>query len=80
MSKGQNRTRKTAYRTGPGGNVALPATAETKPDRDALLAFLRAWFEDFEAWGQDIRDDIVRLEGHAGFPTGDPGDPPGGPF
>lgn len=79
MSKGQNRTRRTAYQTGPGG-VSLPGTIDNKANRDDLLSFLRAWFEDFEAWGQDIRDDIVRLEGRAGFPSGDPGDPPAGPF
>ena len=46
---------------------------------EALLDWLYDWARDMHAWGQDVRDDIVRLEGHAGFATGDPGDPPDGP-
>ncbi len=53
------------------------------PDINTYAKF-KPWFEkwivDFESWGQAVRDDIVRIEGHAGFPSGDPGDPPGGPF
>jgi hypothetical protein len=41
-------------------------------DREALVA----WIQDLTAWAQDVRDDIVRIEGAAGFPAGDPGDPP----
>lgn len=44
-----------------------------------LVGYLRAYCNDMERWGQDMRDDLIRLEGQAGFPTGDPGDPPGGP-
>jgi hypothetical protein len=44
-----------------------------------LVDFLRSWCNDMERWGQDMRDDLIRLEGQAGFPSGDPGDPPGGP-
>ncbi|MGW8266178.1 MAG: hypothetical protein ACWGSQ_07405 [Longimicrobiales bacterium] len=44
-----------------------------------FLDWLSQWAEDMHAWGQDVRDDIVRLEGSAGFSSGDPGDPPDGP-
>jgi len=44
-----------------------------------MVAWLRQYARDMHSWGQDVRDDIVRLEGHAGFATGDPGDPPDGP-
>lgn len=57
---------------------------ETKASDINNYGTFKTWFDkwivDFESWGQNVRDDIVRLEGHAGFPTGDPGDPPGGPF
>lgn len=46
---------------------------------EQLVKWVRAWSNDMERWGQDMRDDLIRLEGQAGFPTGDPGDPPGGP-
>jgi len=48
-------------------------------DLAVLLDWFYQWARDMHAWGQDVRDDIVRLEGHAGFATGDPGDPPDGP-
>ncbi len=37
---------------------------------------LAAWIRDMALWGQDVRDDIIRLEGAAGISSGDPGDPP----
>ena len=58
------------------------STGDDKLDQkkfEALLDWLYDWARDMHAWGQDVRDDIVRLEGHAGFATGDPGDPPDGP-
>jgi len=48
-------------------------------DFNGFVTWFRAWAADLESWGQDMRDDLIRLEGQAGFPTGDPGDPPGGP-
>lgn len=41
---------------------------------------LKEWFDKFETWGKKVRLDIVRLEGFAGFASGDPGDPPEGPW
>ena len=46
---------------------------------NAMVKWMYQWTRDMNAWGQDMRDDLIRLEGQAGFPTGDPGDPPGGP-
>lgn len=58
------------------GNVSWIGTSQ---DLGAIFDWLFEWTRDMHAWGQDVRDDIVRLEGHAGFATGDPGDPPDGP-
>jgi hypothetical protein len=44
-----------------------------------VIDWLYQWARDMHAWGQDVRDDIIRLEGQAGFASGDPGDPPDGP-
>jgi hypothetical protein len=46
---------------------------------NSMLEWMYQWMRDMSTWGQDMRDDLIRLEGQAGFPTGDPGDPPGGP-
>ena len=46
---------------------------------DTMLAWMYQYARDMQSWGQDVRDDILRLEGHAGFASGDPGDPPDGP-
>jgi hypothetical protein len=48
-------------------------------DLGELVKWLKIYTADLAAWGQDVRDDIVRLEGYAGFASGDPGDPPAGP-
>ena len=37
---------------------------------------VRAWLVESEAWGENVRRDILRLERHLGFPEGDPGPPP----
>jgi len=58
----------------------VPATNQiTKADFDALAKWLYQWTRDMHSWGQDVRDDIIRLESAAGIAQGDPGDPPGGP-
>ncbi len=43
------------------------------------MQWVYQWARDMHTWGQDVRDDILRLEGHAGFASGDPGDPPDPP-
>lgn len=48
-------------------------------DVGEFIDWLYEWARDMHAWGQDVRDDIVRLEGRVGFAGGDPGDPPDGP-
>jgi hypothetical protein len=60
--------------TGADGGKAV-----TKKEFQDLVEWLRAYCNNMERWGQDMRDDLIRLEGQAGFPSGDPGDPPGGP-
>jgi hypothetical protein len=50
----------------------------TKQEFTDFAEWLYAWSRDMHSWGADTRDDVVRLEGHAGFATGDPGDPPDG--
>ncbi len=51
----------------------------TKAQFDALLKWLYQWTRDLHSWGEDVRDDIIRLESAAGIGKGDPGDPPAGP-
>ena len=50
-----------------------------KDDFEAMVGWLYQYARDMHSWGQDVRDDIIRLEGRAGFASGDPGDPPDGP-
>ena len=50
-----------------------------KGEFEAFMEWVYQWSRDMHAWGQDVRDDIIRLEAHTGFPSGDPGDPPDGP-
>jgi hypothetical protein len=64
--------------TAPGPPPAVTGIT-TGPDTGLLFDWLYQWARDMHSWGQDVRDDIIRLEGHAGFATGDPGDPPDGP-
>lgn len=83
--KGKKREVQTYTSTG----LPFPAAVLTEPnnlnaaaklaDLQDLVKWLRNWAWDMERWGQDMRDDLIRLEGQAGFPSGDPGDPPGGP-
>ena len=63
-------------------NAGHMANAEGKFDKDKLermTDWLYQYARDMHSWGQDVRDDIIRLEGRAGFAAGDPGDPPDGP-
>ncbi len=61
--------------------VKLDANKKFESEEDVAqgLAWIFQWARDMHAWGQDVRDDILRLEGHAGFASGDPGDPPDPP-
>ncbi len=51
--------------------------SEQEPE---LRKLMQDWMDDMIGWGQDVRDDIIRLEAAAGLPTGDPGDPPPRPW
>lgn len=44
-----------------------------------LAAYLGEWMRDMKAWGEDVRDDIIRLETAVHVAPGDPGDPPPAP-
>lgn len=57
------------------------AASERNPfsNTDELVRWLKIYTADLAAWGQDVRDDIIRLEAACGIAPGDPGDPPGGP-
>ncbi len=54
---------------------------DKKPPDDvkALVAGLAAWMRDLKSWGQDVRDDIIRLESAVSAAPGEPGDPPPAP-
>jgi hypothetical protein len=55
----------------PGG-VHVPSGPEFKA--------LAEWMEAMVEWGQEVRDDINRLESGLGIGAGDPGDPPPSPW
>ena len=51
-----------------------------KPSDPKKLAwFLSKWMRDMKAWGEDVRLDIIRLEGAVHAAPGDPGPPPPAP-
>lgn len=58
---------------------ALADPADAKDPAHKLAAHLSKWMRDMKAWGEDVRDDIVRLETAARVAPGDPGDPPPAP-
>ena len=41
--------------------------------------FMADWMRDLKAWGEEVRDDIIRLECAVGTQHGDPGAPPPAP-
>jgi len=55
-----------------GGNV-------NKKEFNDMVTWLYQWARDMHEWGENVRIDMVRLEGAVGFAAGDPGDPPDGP-
>ena len=58
----------------PKGGAKLPTEPVLK-----LAAYLSAWMRDMKAWGEDVRDDVIRLESAAHAAPGDPGAPPPAP-
>lgn len=44
-----------------------------------LAAYIGEWMRDMKAWGEDVRDDVIRLESAVHAAPGDPGDPPPAP-
>lgn len=48
----------------------------TKAEIKRLVKWMRCVVE----WGEDLRDDLIRLEGKLGISVGDPGDPPPPPW
>jgi hypothetical protein len=48
-------------------------------DVPALKECLAAWMRDLRAWGEDVRDDVIRLETAVRAAPGEPGDPPPAP-
>ena len=53
-----------------------------EPPKDPVLKLavhLSAWMRDMKAWGEDVRDDVIRLESAVHAAPGDPGDPPPAP-
>jgi hypothetical protein len=48
-------------------------------DVQGLKECLGAWMRDLHAWGEDVRDDIIRLETAVRAAPGEPGDPPPAP-
>lgn len=48
--------------------------------QEADIKRLAQWMKAMAEWGRHLRDDLLRLEGAAGFVLGDPGDPPPEPW
>ncbi len=60
--------------------AAAPAAAALDIVRfGQLVTYLGEWMRDMKAWGEDVRDDIIRLESAVGVAPGEPGDPPPAP-
>ncbi len=74
-AKRKRQWRSNRMKVPPLDNVVQGQTKEV----GAFIDWLYHWARDMHAWGQDVRDDIIRLEGRVGFGAGDPGDPPDGP-
>ena len=53
------------------------ASAATK---DAAMDEAKIWMRDLVKWCEDLRIDVIRLEGAVGFSRGDPGPPPEEPW
>ena len=52
------------------------------PDKltKAELKRLAKWMRAMVEWGENLRDDLIRVEGGLGIASGDPGDPPPPPW
>jgi len=46
----------------------------------AEIKRLARWMRSVAEWGENLRDDLIRLEGSLGISVGDPGDPPPPPW
>lgn len=61
----------------------FPPKALAGPRADDLVkklaAHLSAWMRDMKAWGEDVRDDVIRVESAVHAAPGDPGAPPPAP-
>jgi len=57
-----------------------PSEDKFKIPEEAVPDWLRQYIKDMYVWGSRVRADILYLEQHAKHPTGDPGDPPAGPW
>lgn len=55
------------------------AATTGQKDVTRLIDCLAAWMRDLKAWGEDVRDDIIRLETAVRAARGEPGDPPPAP-
>lgn len=60
--------------------TAAPKGSGFKPATNKRLhGYLAAWMRDMKAWGENVRDDIIRLEAAVRMAPGEPGDPPPAP-
>jgi hypothetical protein len=68
--------RKKHWPAPPWPRYPLPDPKVTPEHIDHLVQ----WMNSIIAWGENVRDDILRLEVKVGIDTGDPGDPPPPPW
>lgn len=57
-----------------------PKFGGNKKDNNQAMDEATVWMHELVKWCQDVRSDILRLEGDAGLSKGDPGPPPEEPW
>ena len=55
-------------------------TGNGKKEKNRAQNDLRDWMAQMVEWGENVRLDIIRLEGAAHLAHGDPGQPPEDPW
>jgi len=67
--------RKSHWPDPPWPRYDFPADVTTAQIDEVIV-----WMKSVIAWGENVRDDIIRLEAATGIGPGDPGDPPPPPW
>jgi hypothetical protein len=60
----------------PNERLADVTVSPHRRAREVWVRDMREWSNKFVAWGERVRQDIIRLEEKTGIGRGDPGSPP----